>query len=184
VAGVTKEAKAVEERLADRISIGVLARTFPARLLDEVIDAAGVRERRYRLLPARLMMVFTLACWLFMRSGYGLVLAKLTDAHAIEEPGWGSWRAPSTGSITKAKARIGAAPFKLLFARVAGPCGTEATPKAFWREWRVVTVDGFTLECATRRSVVSLIQLGGIWRNIPGSDGLPGSEMVKGTIAC
>jgi hypothetical protein len=140
--------KAAGERLADRISIGVLARTFPARLLDEVIEAAGVRERRYRLLPARLMMVFTLACWLFMRSGYGLVLAKLTDAHALEEPGWGSWRAPSTGSITKAKARLGAKPFKLLFSRVAGPCGTEATPKAFWRGQRVLTVDGFTLDVA------------------------------------
>jgi hypothetical protein len=148
VAGVTVEAKAVEERLPDRISIGVLARTFPGRLLDEVIDEAGVREQRYRLLPARLMMVFTLACWLFMRSGYGLVLAKLTDAHAIQQPGWGSWRAPSTGSITKAKAKLGAAPFKLLFARVAGLCATEATPKAFWRGLRVVTVDGFTLDVA------------------------------------
>jgi hypothetical protein len=148
VAGVTVEAKAVEERLPDRISIGVLARTFPGRLLDEVIDEAGVREQRYRLLPARLMMVFTLACWLFMRSGYGLVLAKLTDGHAIQQPGWGSWRAPSTGSITKAKAKLGAAPFKLLFARVAGLCATEATPKAFWRGLRVVTVDGFTLDVA------------------------------------
>jgi hypothetical protein len=146
VAGVTSEVKAAEERLPDRISIGVLARTFPARLLDEVIDAAGVRQQRYRLLPARLMMVFTLACWLFMRSGYGLVLAKLTDAHALDEGGWGRWRAPSTGSITKAKAKLGAKPFELLFARVAGPSGTEDTPGAFWRGLRVVTVDGFTLD--------------------------------------
>ena len=41
-----------------------------------------MREVRYRRLPARLMMVFTLACWLFMRSGYGLVLSKLADRHA------------------------------------------------------------------------------------------------------
>jgi hypothetical protein len=148
VTGVAKETKAIGERFPDRISIGVLTRTFPNRLLDEVIDTAGVRERRYRLLPARLMMMFTLACWLFMRSGYGLVLAKLTDVHAIAEPGWGRWRAPSTGSITKAKARLGAAPLKLLFDRVAGPCGTQATPKTFWRGLRVATVDGFTLDVA------------------------------------
>jgi Insertion element 4 transposase N-terminal/Transposase DDE domain len=143
---VTREAKVAQERLPDRISIGVLARTFPAALLDEVVEAAGVRQVRYRRLPARLMMVFTLACWLFMRCGYGLVLSKLADAHALEGEGWGDWRAPSTGSITKAKAKLGAAPFKLLFARVAGPVGTEDTPGVFFAGLRVATVDGFTLD--------------------------------------
>ena len=146
MAGVTREAKAAQERLPDRISIGVLARTFPAPVLDEVIEAAGVREVRYRRLPARLMMVFTLACWLFMRSGYGLVLSKLADAQAVEGPGWGDWRAPWTGSITKAKAKLGAAPFKLLFARTAVASGTAATPGVFYAGLRVVTVDGFTLD--------------------------------------
>jgi Insertion element 4 transposase N-terminal/Transposase DDE domain len=132
--------------LPDRISIGVLARTFPAQLLDEVVEAAGVRQLRYRRLPARLMMVFTLACWLFMRSGYGLVLSKLADAHALDGEGWGDWAAPWTGSITKAKAKLGAEPFKLLFARTTGPVGTPQTPGAFFAGLRVVTVDGFTLD--------------------------------------
>jgi len=68
--GTDAEAKAARERLPHRISIGVLAKTFPKQLLEEVIDAADVREVRYRLLPARMMAFFTLACWLFMRSGY------------------------------------------------------------------------------------------------------------------
>ena len=51
----------VAERAAASVAAGVLARTFPAAVLDEVIEAAGVREARYRRLPARLMMVFTLA---------------------------------------------------------------------------------------------------------------------------
>jgi hypothetical protein len=132
--------------LPDRISIGVLARAFPARVLDEVIEASGAREVRYRRLPARLMMVFTLACWLFMRSGYGLVLSKLADAHALEGSGWGDWQMPSTGSITKAKARLGAEPFRRLFARSAGPVGSADTPGVFFAGLRVVTVDGFTLD--------------------------------------
>lgn len=143
---MTREARAAQERLPDRISIGVLARTFPASVLDEVIEAAGVRELRHRRLPARLMMVFTLACWLFMRSGYGLVLSKLADAQAMQGQGWGDWQAPWTGSITKAKAKLGAAPFKLLFARTASPAGTAGTPGVFYAGLRVVTVDGFTLD--------------------------------------
>ena len=145
---MTREVRAAGERLPDRISIGVLARTFPAHLLDEVIDAAGVREKRHRLLPARLMMLFTLACWLFMRAGYGLVLSKLVDAHATVGPGWGNWSSPTTGSITKAKARLGAAPFKALFAEVGGPQGDAGTPGVFWRGLRVATLDGFTLDVA------------------------------------
>ena len=54
MAGLTREAKAARERLPDRISIGVLAKTFSKQLLEEVIDAADVREVRYRLLPARM----------------------------------------------------------------------------------------------------------------------------------
>ena len=89
MAGVTREARAASERLPDRISIGVLARTFTDDLLDEVIDAAQARERRYRLLPARLVLLFTLACWLFMRSGYPGVITKLADAHVLGEAGPG-----------------------------------------------------------------------------------------------
>ena len=146
MAGATREARAAGERLPDRVSIGVLARTFPARLLDEVIDATDAREVRYRRLPARLMMLFTLTCWLYMRSGYGLVLSKLTDAEAVVGKGWGSWRSASTGSITKARARLGSAPVRLLFDRVAGPVGTTDTPGVFYNGLRVVTVDGFTLD--------------------------------------
>jgi len=40
-----------------------------------VIEAADVREVRYRRLPAHLMVIFVVSCWLFMRSGYGLVMS-------------------------------------------------------------------------------------------------------------
>ncbi len=55
--------------LEDRISVGVLARAFPRELVDEVIDAAGKREQRRRVLPAWLTLYFTLALALFMDRG-------------------------------------------------------------------------------------------------------------------
>jgi hypothetical protein len=146
VAGATREAKTVVERLPDRISIGVLASVFTSGLIDEVIDAADVREVRYRRLPARLMVIFVLASWLFMRSGYGLVISKLADALAVEGQGWGDWEVPGTGSIAKARVRLGAAPLKLLFERVAGPSGEVGTPGVFYAGRRVVSIDGFTLD--------------------------------------
>ncbi|MHB1472229.1 MAG: IS4 family transposase [Dermatophilaceae bacterium] len=146
MAGVTREVRASLERLPDRISLGVLGRTFPDELLDEVIDAARAREQRCRLLPARLVLLFVLACWLFTRSGYPGVMAKLVDAHAVAGPGWGTWRPPTTVAITKARARLGPAPVRLLFERVAGATGTRDTPGVFYAGLRVATVDGFTLD--------------------------------------
>jgi hypothetical protein len=51
--------------LPDRISVGALTRAFPPDLVDAVVDATGTREARRRLLPARLMVYFVLALWLF-----------------------------------------------------------------------------------------------------------------------
>ena len=43
--------------------------------------STGTREQRRRLLPARLMVYFVLALWLFRgrNCGYGQVMAKLAD---------------------------------------------------------------------------------------------------------
>ena len=67
--------------LPDRISIGVLTRVFLPELVDEVIGVTGTREQRRRLLPARLVVYFVLALWLFRgrNCGYGQVMSKLAD---------------------------------------------------------------------------------------------------------
>ncbi|MET9915127.1 IS4 family transposase [Streptomyces sp. NPDC006476] len=47
-----------------------------------------------------------------------------------------------TGSVTKARARLGAAPLRWLFGQVAGVQGMPATPGVFWRGRRLVSLDG------------------------------------------
>lgn len=136
----------VAGRLPDRVAIGVLTAVFPPALVDEVVDQAGAREQRKRSLPARLVVYFTLALWLFAGSGYDAVIRHLVEGLAWARHGWSGWSVPSTGSIAKARARLGARPLELLFGRVAGPVGTEATPGVFWRGLRLVAVDGTTLE--------------------------------------
>ncbi len=150
VAGVTREVRAAGNRLPDRVAIGVLTKVFPPGLVDEVIDAAQARELRSRSLPARLTVYFTLALWLFMGCGYDIVLRNLVEGLAWTRAGWGQWRVPSTGSITKARTRLGPEPLRLLFTRVAGPvggvAGDAALPDVFWRGLRLVSLDGTTLE--------------------------------------
>ena len=47
----------------------MLAKAFPRELVEEVIDQAGAREQRRRVLPAWLTLYFTLALALFMDRG-------------------------------------------------------------------------------------------------------------------
>lgn len=146
MAGVTREARSAADRLPDRVSIGVLTKVFPPALVDTVIDEAGAREQRKRSLPARMTVYVTLAMWLFMGSGYDTVVRQLVEGLRWSRRGWGTWRVPSTGSITKARVRLGPQPLRLLFDRVAGPVGTPETPGVFWRGLRVTAMDGSTLD--------------------------------------
>jgi len=67
--------------LPDRVSVGALTKTFPPELVDRVVNTTDTREVRRRLLPARLVVYFVLALWLFRgrNCGYGRVLSKLVD---------------------------------------------------------------------------------------------------------
>jgi len=149
---VTRIVKAARDRLPDRVAIGVLTRTFPPGLVDMVIDEAGAREQRKRSLPARLVMYFVLAMWLWREHGYEEVLRQLVDglgwSGADDGDGPDEADVAWSGSITKARTRLGVEPLRLLFARVAGPTGGPDLPGCFWRGLRLTVMDGSTMDVA------------------------------------
>jgi Insertion element 4 transposase N-terminal/Transposase DDE domain len=150
--------------LPDRISVGVLTRVFTPELVDAAVEAAGAREQRRRLLPARLVVYFTLALWLFRgrNCGYGQVMVKLADGlyhqrraadlleGQLDPDGWVDagegrrWRQPNVSSMARGRGKLGPAPLKNIFLQVAGPTGTDDTPGVFCCGLRVVSMDGST----------------------------------------
>src|SRR5450759_1854219 len=66
-----------EDGLADRISLGLLARVFPRATVEAVVQAAKAREQRTRMLPSWLVVYYVLALALFMDMGGGRVMRKL-----------------------------------------------------------------------------------------------------------
>jgi len=148
--------------LPDRISIGVLARVFTPELVDEAVDSAGAREQRRRLLPARLVVYFVLALWLFRgrNCGYGQVMLKLADglysrrlgADLLEgrpatgmrvDAGQGrEWWLPNPSSLSRGRAKLGPGVHRYLFEQVAGPLGADDAPGVFCCGLRIVSMDG------------------------------------------
>jgi hypothetical protein len=146
VARAGQRAGAAEGGLEDRISVGVLARAFPWEAVEEVIDAAGAREQRRRMLPAWLTLYFTLALALFMDMGAARVMRKMAGVLAWAERGV-MVAVPSEEALSNARARLGPAPLRLLFEKAAGPLAGPGTAGAFWRGLRLVSLDGTTLDC-------------------------------------
>lgn len=138
--------RAARDRLPDRVAIGVLTKTFPPELVDAAIDEAKAWEQRKRSLPARLTTYFTLAMWLWREHGYEEVLRQLVDGLGWSGAGPAEADVAWSGSITKARARLGVEPLGLLFGRVAGPIVTGEMPGCFWRGLRLTAIDGSTLD--------------------------------------
>ena len=134
-------------RLSDLVSVGVLTRTFPPELVDEVIAEVGRTEQRHRSLPARVMAYFAIGMALHSEGSYEDVLALLTDGLAWssgEEPP----RLPSKSAIFQARARLGAEPVRALFERVAQPLAAAEAPGAWLAGRRLVAIDGTCLDVA------------------------------------
>jgi hypothetical protein len=136
-----------ERRLSDLVSVGVLTRTFPPELVDEVIAEVGRTEQRQRSLPARVMAYFAIGMALHSEGSYEDVLALLTDGLA-----WSSEtepvKFPSKSAIFQARARLGADPVRVLFERVAQPLAELAAPGAWLAGRRLVAIDGTCLDVA------------------------------------
>jgi hypothetical protein len=126
----------------------VLTRTYPPALVDQVVAEAGAQEQRQRLLPARVVVYYVLAMCLFSQVGYEEVARLLTEGLAWTRRWRGSWQVPTTGAIARARARLGAEPLRALFAAAVRPLATPATQGAWYRGWRLLSLDGTTLDVA------------------------------------
>lgn len=137
-----------DQRLSDHISIGVLTRVFPPDVVDRVVAESGRKEVRHRLLPARVVVYYVLGLALFSNASYEEVMRNL-----VEGLSWGSgwaraWNVPTKASLFKARARLGPKPLKALFATVAEPMAGEQTKGGFYRQWRLMSIDGTCLDLA------------------------------------
>jgi Insertion element 4 transposase N-terminal/Transposase DDE domain len=102
-----------------------------------VLEEAGGRERRLRLLPSRVGVYFVLAVCLFPRTGYLGVWGKLTAA--LDGLGLSS---PTRKALRDLRRRVGIAPLKALFWVLAGPLGRPRTPGVMFGRYRTVAFDG------------------------------------------
>src|ERR671911_338910 len=108
-------------RLSDYVILGVLTTTVPAGLIDAVLADTGRQSRRQRQLPARLVVYYVMAMALYAQASYGEVLRCLLEGMRWLRLRGADVASADKSAITKARIRLGIAPLKELFERVAQP---------------------------------------------------------------
>lgn len=131
--------------LTDRVGIGVLTRTVPRDLVDEVLAETGRREKRSRLLPAHVVVYFVMAMTIF-GDGYEEVIRRLVGGLQFMRAWRKEWSVPTSGAISQARERLGEAPLKVLFERIAEPLAVAGTPGAWLGSHRLMAIDGVKLD--------------------------------------
>ena len=135
-------------RITDYISLGVIARFFPVQKIHEVLEETQRASVRERDLPAHVVVYYVIALALYMRSSYREVLRCLLEGvQWLLDPS-SKVKVAGKSGISQARSRLGAEPLKKLYDAVATPIAEKRTKGAWYRQWRIVSLDGSTLDVA------------------------------------
>jgi hypothetical protein len=132
-----------------------MTKTFPLEKVEEILARTGKVSQRQRDLPAHVVMYYVLALALFMQVSYREVLRCLLEGiEWLSVPGT---RVKVTGKsgISQARKRLGYDPVKELHDAVVKPIAGKDTKGAWYRRWRLVTLDGSTMETADNQENVA-----------------------------
>lgn len=139
-------------RITDYVSLGVVAKAVPLDKIRAVLAATGKESERQRDLPAHVVIYYVIALALYMQSSYREVLRCLLEGiQWLLEPSAGVNVAGNSG-ISQARTRLGWEPLRQLHDEVVQPVAVAATKGAWYRQWRVISLDGSTLDIADEKS--------------------------------
>jgi hypothetical protein len=139
-------------RITDYISLGVITKTFPLKRVRAVLAATGKASQRERDLPAHVVVYYAIALALYMHSSYREVLRGLLEGvQWLLDPSVTVKVAGNSG-ISQARTRLGWEPLRQLHDELVKPIAVRSSRGAWYRAWRLVSLDGSTLEVADEQA--------------------------------
>ena len=134
--------------VAHLISTGVLASVCPRALIEEVLSQTGKASQRERLLPAPAVVYYVMALALWREAPLEEVLRVVCEGLQWLGGGHTSAVQASKSAISQARTRLGAQVMKELAQRVLRPLARANAPGAWYRGWRLMAVDGTSMDVA------------------------------------
>jgi hypothetical protein len=138
-------------RITDYVSLGVLATTFPLAQVKAVVATQEKTSRRQRDLPAHVVVYYVIALALFMQVSYREVLRCLLEGLVWLLGPRQAVKITGKSGISQARTRLGWAVLQQLHDEMVKPVAVKNTPGAWYRRWRLVSLDGSTLDVADEK---------------------------------
>ena len=141
-------------RITDYISLGVITKTFPLTKVRSALSATAKTSVRQRDLPAHVVVYYVIALALYMQSSYREVLRCLLEGIQWPRTPAADIHVTGKSGISQARTRLGWEPLRQLHDDLVQPIATRETKGAWFRRWRVVSLDGSTLDVADEKANV------------------------------
>ena len=138
-------------RITDYVSLGVVAKAFPPEQIRAALAATGKESVRQRDLPAQVVVYYVIALALYMQSSYREVLRCLLEGMQWLLDPSASLKVAGNSGISQARTRLGWEALRHLHDEVVKPVAVAETKGAWYRRWRVVSLDGSTLDVADEK---------------------------------
>jgi len=138
-------------RITDYISLGVLAKTFPMTTIEPILRNTGRAGIRQRDLPPHVVVYYVIALALYMQSSYREVLRCLLEGIQWLLNPANTIKVAGKSGISQARTRLGWKPIQELHDAVVKPIAAESTKGAWYGGWRLVSLDGSTMDIADEK---------------------------------
>jgi hypothetical protein len=144
---MTKDAlePALEPTAGDMLTVMQFATVFPMDVVTQVLDSRGCGTVRVRNATNERLVFFQLMLSVFRDSAYQAVYrtvaAALDRLERTEKPS----SIPTASALTQGLGRLSPVVFEQLFQERALPAGGEGARGIWFKNWRKVSIDGFTL---------------------------------------
>jgi hypothetical protein len=138
-------------RITDYISLGVLTKTFPMTAIEPILRNTGRTGVRQRDLPPQVVVYYVIALALYMQSSYREVLRCLLEGIQWLLNPRNTIKVAGKSGISQARTRLGWKPIQELHDAVVKPIAVESTKGAWYRGWRLVSLDGSTMDIADEK---------------------------------
>ncbi|MBW6493649.1 MAG: IS4 family transposase [Burkholderiaceae bacterium] len=139
-------------RISDYVSLGVITKTFPLARVRAVLASTGKASQRERDLPAHVVVYYAIALALYMQSSYREVLRCLLEGlEWLMDPAL-TPRVAGHSGISQARTRLGWEPLAQLHDELVKPIAVASTRGAWYGPWRLVSLDGSTMDVADEQS--------------------------------
>lgn len=141
----TKAKMTGELRTSDFLTLAALMRVIPYSTVQDALTMCGLKTIRYRKLPLELMVYYVICMTLYAKIALPEVLRCILEGCNWLKLGLGGVTNGRSG-ISNARNRLGSNVMKVIFEKVCVPIATRFTKGAYYQKWRLVAIDGSTLD--------------------------------------